>query len=326
MKFLKIIIISLLILFALAYILFFTKPGNKILKPYIEKSIKKNSGVEISLTSFTLRLTTFKIAGKLASDSFVIDGKYNLFKAYGTGVYKLDIKDLAELTKRLNINMDIMGNYWGTGNFFGNKDNLTVNGKGKLSGIDVDYKIESTGGVPETLNIGIYNSDINKVLNIINRPDYYVFDSSFNADINYNLKTEKGNFTTNFENGHFVHNRLSGLILQFAQFDITKQVYKNALIKGNINKKIITANLNMKGPDIAIASKNAILDIQNNTIDAILNLKIKNKPLSVTVKGKTEKPKIKVDVSGYVKTEIKKHIDKLDTGNESINNFLKKMF
>ncbi len=326
MKFLKIILISLLILLVLAYILFFTKPGNKILKPYIEKSIKKNSGIEISLTSFTLKPATFKIAGKLASASFIIDGKYNLFKASGAGVYKFDVKDLAELKKLLNLNIDLRGNYLGTGSFSGNKDSFIIDGKGKLAGIDVDYKVESTDGVPASLNIGIYNADLNKVLNAINRSDYYIFNSSFNADINYNLKTEKGNFKANFENGNFVYNRLSGIILQFAQFDITKQLYKNSLIKGNINKKIITANLNMKGSDITIASKNAILDIQNNTIDAILNLKIKNKPLSVTVKGKTEKPKIKVDVSGYIKKEIKKHINKLDTGNETMNNFLKKMF
>ncbi|MBW1650336.1 MAG: hypothetical protein JRJ44_06615 [Deltaproteobacteria bacterium] len=326
MKFFKIILISLVILFALIYILFFTKPGNKILKPYIEESIRKNSGIETSLTSFTLKPATFKFAGKLASASFIIDGKYNLFKASGAGVYKLDIENLADFKNFFNLTIDIQGDYFGTGSFSGNKNRLIIDGKGKLAGIDIDYKAGLNEAVPAFLDIGIYNADLNKVLHIINRPDYYIFDSSFNADINYDLKTEKGDFTANFENGSFVHNRLSELILKFTEFDITKQVYENVLIKGNINKKIITADMDMTSPEVKITAKDAILDIQNNTIDALLNINIKDKSLSVTVKGKTEEPQVKVDISEYIKKEIKKQIEKFDTGNENINKLLKKIF
>ncbi len=114
--------------------------------------------------------------------------------------------------------------------------------------------------------------------------------------------------------------------MTFTGFDITTQVYDNVSIKGNINKKIVTANMNMKNEYTQINSKDAVLDIKNNTIDALLHVNIKNKSISVTIKGDIERPEVKINISDYIKNEIKKKVEEYISGNKTVNKFLKKIF
>ena len=326
MKFLKIILLFSIVIFVSAYVILFTPPGNKIVKPYVEKRLKKNLQSEIVLTSFSLKPSVFKVAGGLSSASFIIDGKYKIFDMSGSGVYKLDIKDFAEIKRLFNLKTDIQGDYFGTGGFSGNKKRLIIDGKGKFAGIDIDYKTGFNDCVPASLNVGIYNADFKKLLNVIGKRNYYIFDSLLNADINYDPQTEKGDFTIDFENLTFLYNRLSAVILKFTNIDITKQAYKKARITGNINKNIITANLDMKG-EVNITAQEAVLDLKNNTINAPLDINIKDKSLIVTVKGKTDNPEVKADVSEYIKKEIKKRLGKyIDTEKDTVNKLLKKIF
>ena len=83
----------------------------------------------------------------------------------------------------------------------------------------------------------------------------------------------------------------------------------------------------MNGTEVNITAQDAVLDIKNNTIDASLDINIKDKSLIVTVKGKTDNPEVKADISEYIKKEIKKRLGKyIDTEKDTVNKLLKKIF
>ena len=135
-----------------------------------------------------------------------------------------------------------------------------------------------------------------------------VFESSMNANINYNLLTKKGTISAKLLDGRILPNRFSFLLNQMAHFDITKEIYKVTKVDSKINNKVLTSNLDMESRLTHISSKDALLDMNRNFVDAKLQVDIINKPVYVKIKGDINKPKITLDVKSMIKEKAKQKI------------------
>ncbi|WP_200762498.1 hypothetical protein [Nitrosophilus alvini] len=137
-----------------------------------------------------------------------------------------------------------------------------------------------------------------------------VFDSTMDADLEYNLKTKKGVLNAKLLDGRILPNQMTFLLQQMAKFDITKEIYKETRVTSKINDKIIISDLDMQSRLTHITSKGAILDMKKNRVDAKLRIDIKDKPVYVKIKGDVNKPKVSVDARALLKKEVEKKLQK----------------
>ncbi len=160
-----------------------------------------------------------------------------------------------------------------------------------------------------------------KLLWILYYPE--IFDGGVNAQIDYNLALSKGVAKAQFKEGKFVHNQTFDLIKKFAKVDLYKE-YFNGDAKANINKEKIAAIFDLQSRKARILSKKTDIDTKKRTIDSRITLTVKKTPVSVTLKGSMEKPKVGVDLKEFMKTEAGKKLEK--KANKELEKLFKKLF
>ena len=175
-----------------------------------------------------------------------------------------------------------------------------------------------------TLNFNLKNDDFTSTINNINIKDLThmlyqpeIFDSKGNFKIDYNLLLKKGNLSGKLTNGHFLANEFSILINQLSRFDLTKEVYEFVDINSDINQSVLTSSINMKSKNTQIDINNSVLDLENSTIDAKLDAKIKDSFFSVNISGNTAKPKISFDTKDLLKEQLSQQLEKKKDKNGS---------
>ncbi|MFA9374182.1 MAG: hypothetical protein ACERKK_08485 [Poseidonibacter sp.] len=191
---------------------------------------------------------------------------------------------------------------------------LLVNGNSKLLGGVLDFTLNN-----DNFTSKIKDLQIKQVTHMLYYPE--VFDSTSALNLNYNLLSKKGKLTGNLLDGHFLPNNFSGLLNQFAKFDITREVYKTVDIDSNINNLVLDSVISMKSKNTQIDVVKSILDLEKSKVDADINAKIRNTNFSFNVKGNTSSPKISFDSKDLLKDQINK--DKIkEKLNKAITNKL----
>ncbi len=249
-KFIIILIVAILIIFAAGYFLLFTQPGNNILKPIIQSKIAEKTGVNINITEFRLKpsnllinlngLDAFKTSAKI---------KFSIFSGDINGVINnkiIDFSKLQKFTKRklngkCNIDIILNGNY---------KNNLIVNVTSNIFGGISKIKIIKKGEKLDTLFYQLKNLKISEILKFLNINNYATgYIDSF-GDFKFN--NNKGNGKTLFT-GHFIskninkdfqinlpYTKFSGEILNSFKNGI---IYTTANIYSNLAKIFINDTL-----------------------------------------------------------------------------------
>lgn len=218
----------------------------------------------------------------------ILDGSY-VFKS--SNLEKL--KDFTKATLRgdVEINGDIKGSL----------ENLSIDGKSNIVGGDMEFLFKNSN-----LNASLKNASMKKALYMLNQKEN--FDSNINLNLDYNTQIKKGSLNGEFLNGHFVANDFTKAILQFTKLDLTKEIYEKSIFTSKIDNKILNANLIMNSRNSNLESKNAILDFEKNSIDALINAKIKKDNFTAKLSGDMKSPKVSVDL----KDLIEKNIDKIE--------------
>jgi hypothetical protein len=73
---------------------------------------------------------------------------------------------------------------------------------------------------------------------------------------------------------------------------------------------VLSSVMNMKSANTTIDVTNSVLDLNKDTIDAIVKGKIKTTDFGVNIKGSISKPKISLDTKGLIENQINKQLDK----------------
>jgi len=231
----------------------------------------------------------------------LLNSDINLSSFSAKGLFKLTIPNLDNLYFLTERHM--RGSLVADGNFRKDKS-LVVNAVSK----DLAGGILKLNFVNGNVKVNYRNGKLVKLLDMLEYPK--VFDSLVNVDLVYSLNTKKGESHVRLINGHFLPNRMSYLINTLAGFDITRELYKLSTIDSKIDNMVIISDLFMKSRLTEIMSKNAYVNLKTNRIDATLNVMIAHKPLKIIVKGDINKPKVSINIKGYIKSRLKKKLKK----------------
>ena len=250
--------------------------------------------------------------GNLTAQKSVYDFNENSF----ISDYLLNIEDLGKLKDiskmKLKGKLDINGQ-------ISNKDNnFSANGNSNTLGGTFDFDLKN-----DKLNANLKNIDVQELSNML---DYSkIFDSKADFVLDYDLLVKKGDLTGKLINGHFLENNFTLLINQLTKGDLTKEVYESFDIDSKIDDKVLTSNLIMKSQNTQIISKDSVLDLKQNLIDAKIDTTIKDKTFVVKVNGETSNPKISLDAKDLLKEQLNKQLEKKkDKIQEKLNKALGK--
>ena len=270
----------------------------------ISKTIFKNS---VAKTNLSIDSSVAKADIKEA----IFDIKNSTF-ALDFTLYVPDLDKLYFVTKK-----HLKGDIRIVGDVKKDKDLLVVAHSNILGG-RIDFRL-----LNDELTKKIRGINVIELTNMLIYPK--IFDSTMDADLSYNLASKKGKFIANLFDGRILPNKMTFLLNQMAKFDITKEIYKKITIDGKIDNKMIISNLDMQSRLTHISSKDAILDLDKNRVDAKLKIDIKKKPVYVKIRGDINKPKVSIDAKSIIKEKAKKEIIKKVPGKykEQLNEVLK---
>lgn len=277
--------------------------------------------------------TTFSAVATTLLNKNLIDTKLD----FVSNLANLDIKRARFDTKDASLNSDYKVKvhnldrlYFATQRHL--KGALSAHGELKKAK-DLDFTLLSdvAGG---KLDAKLHNDDFVANLNALQTLDILdmliypkVFKSSIDGKLTYNLANAKGDFKGLLSNGKFMPNQVLDLTKQYAHIDLYKQRFKGD-VNAKINKEKILASLDLKSNTSSIVTKNTKIDSKANTIDSKIDINANGHPLSVTLRGDINRPKIGVDAKKIIQKEagkaIKKEIQKR-IGNDA-GNLLKGLF
>jgi len=216
-----------------------------------------------------------------------------------TSDYLVSVLDLGKLYDVTQTNM--RGKLSLNGNITQNKKGLSVDGLSKLFGGKLTFNL-----VNDDFKANIDQVEIKDVLHMMYYPE--IFTSQSDIDVNYNLASKVGSVEGKLINGQFLQNEFSTLINTFAKFDITKEIYESVNLKSDIDNNIINSVIDMESTYTKIVVPSSTLDTEKQTINALVQTKIKDYSFDTTVKGEIRNPKVKVDTSGLIKDKAKEKV------------------
>lgn len=225
--------------------------------------------------------------------------------------YVLEIGDLSNFSNLLN--QKIRGAITLNGDIEKSKK-LKVTGYSKnLFDGDLNFTLLDT-----QLNANLENIEFVKLLWSMHYPE--IFTSKADAKVKLDIEKLKGDINTTLLEGRFLKNDFTTIVETFTKRDLTKEVYRGATLDSQIDGSIVNSKLKMISQNSKIISNNTEFDIKQTLIDSTLTLDIKDRNMSLNIRGDIKSPKITVDTKGYLKEKLKKevnkhlgeHIDKID--------------
>ncbi len=246
--------------------------------------------------------------------------RYHLPKQALESDYIIEIPDLNKL--RFVTHRPMKGAITVTGDVQTSPGNLLVTAHSDLLNGAFDAKLADN-----TLHATLKNIQTVALTDMLLYP--HIFDSKANVTLDYRLLTQKGELNALLLNGQILPNRMSFLLQQMANFDITKEIYKKTTLKTKIEGKKLLSDLHMKSRLTDLSATNALVNLENNTIDAVLNVIIKKLTIPVSFKGALDKPKISIDARDLAKARAKKELEKrlpAQLKNSPAGDVIKKLF
>jgi len=259
--------------------------------------------------------TTFSATTHTTLNKNIIDTKVD----FVSNLVNLDVKQARFDTKNASLKTDYKVKvhnldrlYFATQRHL--KGALIANGELKKTK-DLDFTLLShvAGG---TLDAKLHNDDFVanlKSLQTLNIQDMLIYPKIFKSSIDgkliYNLADAKGDFKGLLSNGTFTRNQVLDLTKQYAHIDLYKQLFKGD-VKAKINKEKIVASLDLKSNSSFIQTKNTKIDSKENTIYSKIMINANGNPLTITLRGNINKPKVSIDAKQIIKKEATKAIKK----------------
>ena len=225
---------------------------------------------------------------------------YDIPKQSLNSDFKIDVDNLDSLY--FLIKRHLQGNAIVTGNIKKDQD-LIVDAKSNIFDGELKLKL-----VNDDLNAKCTNLQSIDLLKTLIYPE--IFNSTINADIDYNLKNHSGKLYAELLKGAITEGAFSTIIKQTTKFDITKEIYEKTTLDGTIEKLKFVGNLKMKSKLTTIKADDTSFNLQNNKINAEFKIKVKKKPFTIKVKGNVKDPHIGIDVSDLLSDELEKKIEK----------------
>lgn len=135
----------------------------------------------------------------------------------------------------------------------------------------------------------------------------HLYDGNGDAKFDYETKQKLGKFDILLKEGHLASTNLTNNIKTFTGKDITKEIYKDGKIYGDIKGDNVIFNVNLSSPKSDIKVANGTYNTATKMLNAPLVCRLEKTDLNVQISGTTDK--LKYDVrSQYLENKVKKEI------------------
>ena len=135
----------------------------------------------------------------------------------------------------------------------------------------------------------------------------HLYDGYGDAKFDYETKQKLGKFDILLKEGHLASTNLTNNIKTFTGKDITKEIYKDGKIYGDIKGDNVVFNVNLSSPKSDIKVANGTYNTATKMLNAPLVCRLEKTDLNVQISGTTDK--LKYDVrSQYLENKVKKEI------------------
>ncbi len=269
--------------------------------------------------------TTFKMNTQTTLNGDIVDSKVDFISNLANFSIKkasLNLKDSSlksdYMTKIHNLNKlffatqrQMKGAIRVDGKLSKDKD-LDLTMHTKVAGGKIDAKLHN-----DDLHADIVAMQTMDALHMLVYPE--IFSSSLDAKLDYNLATKKGDFNGHLVDGKFSKNIMFALLKKYAKFDLYKETYKGD-VSAKINKENILASLDLKSRKASIKTTDTKLNTKTKMIDSSITVVGNKQPVVVTLKGKTNDPKISLDVEALLKSQAG------DRAKKEVGRLFKKLF
>lgn len=228
---------------------------------------------------------------------------YNINKSALNAKYSISIDDLAKLEpltkQKLNGSMSI------DGEIKESPSNLLITGLAKEFGGSVNFILHN-----DNLTLDAAGVSVVKVVKMLNYPAF--LDAISKVHFEYNIKTKKGTYKANLNDARFLNSKLVDMLKQYAHFDLSKELFSNAVISGNIDNSIVLFNLNTNSQRTQISVKNGLINTKSQTIKSKVSFKFNGNDYQFKLTGPITSPHIQPVFGGYLKEKILQKVkDKL---------------
>jgi hypothetical protein len=201
---------------------------------------------------------------------------------------------------------------------------LVAEGRVKKSK-DLDVTLHSNI-MSGTLEVKLHNDELyaelkslqtQSILHTLLYPE--IFEASLSGAFAYNLLADKGTFEAKFADGLFSKNEIFTLIKHYGILDMYAERFHGD-INAKINKEFIVASLELLSNKSSIKTQQTKLNSKTKAIDSELDLVVNNNPISASIQGTTDAPKVSVDLERFMKSKAG------DAVKKEVNKFLKGLF
>ena len=151
----------------------------------------------------------------------------------------------------------------------------------------------------------------------------HLYDGNGDAKFDYETKQKVGKFDILLKEGHLASTNLTNNIKTFIGKDITKEIYKDGKIYGDIKGDNVVFNVNLSSPKSDIKVANGTYNTATKMLNAPLVCRLEKTDLNVQISGTTDNLKYDVRsqyLEGKVKKEIGRFLDKKLGGKDSNSN------
>ena len=224
---------------------------------------------------------------------------YNTKKEALSGKYSINIDNLLKLepiikqklTGRATIDGDIK---------YQNK-NLIITGISNEFGGSINYVLHNN-----KLTLDAAGVSVVQITKMLNYPAF--LDAISKVHFEYNLKSKKGNYSANLNDARFLNSKIVDMLKQYAKFDLSKELFSNAKITGNIDNSLVIFNVNTHSQRTKIIIKQGVLNTKAETINAKVRFIFNGNDYQFKIKGSIKKPHIVPVFGGYIKDKVKKKV------------------
>ncbi len=147
------------------------------------------------------------------------------------------------------------------------------------------------------------------------------------ANLQYNTQAKRGKYKITIDEARFLNSPLVTTLKETAGFDLSKEVFNSATLRGDINDNIITFYLNSYSRKVHILIENGIIDTKANSIKARIVVQINGLDYVFKLRGPLNDPHLILSFSGQVKKKVISVVKKAilgDDSNKTINKIIPK--
>ena len=135
----------------------------------------------------------------------------------------------------------------------------------------------------------------------------HLYDGNGDAKFDYETKQKVGKFDVLLKEGHLASTNLTNNIKTFTGKDVTKEIYKDGKIYGDIKGDNVIFNVNLSSPKSDIKVTGGTYNTATKMLNAPLVCRLEKTDLNVQISGTTDK--LRYDVrSQYLENKVKKEI------------------